>query len=236
MKKTANILSTVALSAALICTLPITGNASAIDISETSISLENISKDWREIPDKHTFHTFTNGTDKVTVLKYSDYRELPALAKTDDQYEAIYQTFYCAGDTIYVVTGSAVKAKDISEVKKIIDSISYSENSSNNFQSTSQTTTTSNASSNKNTQDDSSEIPFQGWDSIDLYDADLNSINITRGNDATSWVDDPYDLYSWDGGTNSYIPYQAAAGEGLPIGRGEGWYYYDTNTGSYFPW
>lgn len=295
MKKTVSILSTVALSTALICTLPVTGNASAININETSISLENINKSWREIPDKHTFHTFTNGTDKITVLKYSDYHELPAPAKTDDQYEAIYQTFYCAEDTIYVVTGSAVKAKDISEVKKIIDNISYPETNSDKSQSPSQTNTASNTSSGKNTQNDSSEIPYQGWDSIDLYDADLNSVNVARGNDGTgnwydangisygnldtvdesapiynsngdayywnaaiaqkltgnttentenssqgidaaSWVDDPYDLYSWDGGTNSYIPYQAADGEGLPIGRGEGWYYYDINTGNYFPW
>ena len=38
---------------------------------------------------------------------------------------------------------------------------------------------------------------------------------------------DPYDLYSWDPGTNSYIPFQAAESDCSPVGRGNGWYYYD---------
>lgn len=63
----------------------------------------------------------------------------------------------------------------------------------------------------------------------DSYDYD------SFGSD-TSNINDPYDLYSWDGGTNSFIPYQAAGGEGLPIGKGEGWYYYDTESGNYQLW
>lgn len=56
--------------------------------------------------------------------------------------------------------------------------------------------------------------------------------------DGGSGINNPYDLYSWDGGTNSFIPFQEADGEGLPIERGswEGWYYFDETTGAYLPW
>lgn len=49
-------------------------------------------------------------------------------------------------------------------------------------------------------------------------------------------VQDPYDLYSWDLETGTYIPYQQAEGTGEPIGRGNGWYYYDDEAGAYIPW
>lgn len=301
MKKRVKILSALALSAALICTLPVIGNAAAIRINESSISFESVNKDWKEISDKHTFHTFTNGTDIITVLKYEDYDDLPAPARTDDKYEAVYQTFYCAGDDIYVVTGSAVKASDISEVKEIIDSITYPEASSGKSGSTAQSNTSSNtstdkeSSTNSSNNTDSSDIPYQGWDSIVLYDTNLNEVTVTRGNDGTgNWYDangvsygnldtadesapiynsngevyywngaiaqaiagdsseetdnssegsdsisdvnDPYDLYSWDSGTNSFIPYQQAGSDGASIGRGNGWYYYDADTNNYLSW
>lgn len=49
-------------------------------------------------------------------------------------------------------------------------------------------------------------------------------------------VQDPYDLYSWDPETGTYIPYQQADGNGEAIGRGNGWYYYDDEAGAYIPW
>lgn len=52
----------------------------------------------------------------------------------------------------------------------------------------------------------------------------------------TEEINDPYDLYSWDGGTESYIPFQEAGGDGLPIGRGNGWYYYNEESGEFLPW
>lgn len=51
-----------------------------------------------------------------------------------------------------------------------------------------------------------------------------------------SEVNDPYDLYIWDSQVETYIPYQRGDSEGLPIGRGNGWCYYDTASGSYLPW
>ena len=58
----------------------------------------------------------------------------------------------------------------------------------------------------------------------------------TAPDDASGKVRDPYDLYSWDPGTNSYIPFQAAESDCSPIGRGNGWYYYDKDSGEYVPW
>lgn len=49
-------------------------------------------------------------------------------------------------------------------------------------------------------------------------------------------VNDPYDLYSWDEETNTYIPYQQAGGTAQQIGRGNGWYYFDKESGNYLPW
>ena len=56
------------------------------------------------------------------------------------------------------------------------------------------------------------------------------------GGDSSNDVNDPYDLFSWDEGTNSYIPFQKAEGDGSPIGRGNGWYYYYAESGEYLPW
>ena len=58
----------------------------------------------------------------------------------------------------------------------------------------------------------------------------------TAPDDASGKVRDPYDLYSWDPGTNSYIPFQAAESDCSPVGRGNGWYYYDEDSGEYVPW
>lgn len=273
MRKNSKIFTAFALSAALICTFSVTGNAASINISDTSISLESINKDWKEISDANTLHTFTNGTDKVTVLKYEDYDDLPAPARVDEKYGAVYQTFYCAGNEIYVVTGSAVKAADISEVKEIIDSITYPETASakngstvsmNNSSASAGSQTASgstDSSSSKNTDsssgktnssseetnstanetDSTSEETDSSYNSTDGSSENTDSSSEVNADyaeetDDSADVNDPYDLYSWDAGTNSFIPYQQAASDGSPIGQGNGWYYYDSNSGSYLPW
>ena len=58
----------------------------------------------------------------------------------------------------------------------------------------------------------------------------------TQPSEAEESVQDPYDLYSWDSETGTYIPYQQAEGNGEPIGRGNGWYYYDEEAEAYIPW
>lgn len=55
--------------------------------------------------------------------------------------------------------------------------------------------------------------------------------------DITQEVNDPFDLFTWDSGTNKYIPFQQAEGPGLPIGQGSGvWYYFNELTGTYELW
>ena len=103
---------------------PLCGQA-GINVSDSDIILETEDETWKEISDKYTLHTFTNGTDVITVLKYGKDEELPRPEKTGEKYEAVYQTIYSAGDEIYIVTGSAVHAEDICGVKEVIDSIVY---------------------------------------------------------------------------------------------------------------
>lgn len=76
-----------------------------------------------------------------------------------------------------------------------------------------------------------------------VHDALENSDISSGRNQSTSGsteselvVKDPYDLYSWDEETNTYIPYQQAGGTAEPIGRGNGWYYFDKESGNYLPW
>ena len=69
-----------------------------------------------------------------------------------------------------------------------------------------------------------------------VTDQDGNKYYWTAPHDASEEVTDPYDLYSWDPGTNSYIPFQAAESDCSPVGRGNGWYYYDEDSGEYVPW
>lgn len=131
----------------------------------------------------------------------------------------------------------------------------------------------------------------QGWNSIVLYDIDLNGVQVKRGDDGvwydengvsygdldnadesqpiinengdvyywngdmaeraaeeensdgssedssgTEDISDPFDLYSWDAGTGQYIPFQQAESDASPVGRGNGWYYYDEESSEFLPW
>lgn len=58
----------------------------------------------------------------------------------------------------------------------------------------------------------------------------------TDRNSIMTEISDPFNLYSWDPGTDSYIPYQQAESDGSPIGRGNGWYYFDAESCTYQPW
>ena len=85
---------------------------------------------------------------------------------------------------------------------------------------------------------------YGSWEDIEdamvnengVTDQDGNKYYWTAPHDASEEVTDPYDLYSWDPGTNSYIPFQAAESDCSPVGRGNGWYYYDEDSGEYVPW
>ena len=76
------------------------------------------------------------------------------------------------------------------------------------------------------------------FDGVDTWtdESDVEWIETAQTSEAEENVQDPYDLYSWDPETGTYIPYQQADGNGEAIGRGNGWYYYDDEAGAYIPW
>lgn len=287
MRKVIKVAATFAMSAICIGAFPLCGQA-GINVSDSDITLEIKDENWKEISDKYSLHTFTNGTDVITVLKYGKDEELPKPEKIGEKYKAVYQTIYSAGDETYIVTGSAVRAEDICGVKEVIDSIIYPDMESDTGNPKTNTAHDGQDDNNNEDQNQSPSMPQQGWDSIVLYDVNMNSVYVTRGKDGSgNWYDengisygnldeadenspiynengkayywsgqmaqdaaegvsgnteeepevsDPYDLYSWDAETNSYVPYQQAAGNAQPIGRGNGWYYYDEKRGNYLPW
>lgn len=103
------------------------------------------------------------------------------------------------------------------------------------------TTSDTASQTNNNTPE---ENDYDSYDTSDNYqnnDQDYQPEPDTPNYDdtpsvGTSNISDPYDLYSWDPGTDSYIPYQQADGAGSPIDQGSGWYYYDSASDSYQPW
>lgn len=241
MKKSTRILSTFAVSAACICAFSLCAQAD-ISVSNSGFSLKTENDNWKEISDRDTLHTFTNGTDMITVLRYRQEDELPGPEDTGDEYEGFYQTIYYTEGEGYVATGFAVHAEDIVNVRKIIDGIAYSENpdvaenSGIREGNISQKQESSGEKDTGNTDSQSTvnDLPEQGED-LPQAEAD-NSSDGTDEPGELPGISDPYDLFSWDAGTDSYIPYQQAEGSGLPIGRGNGWYYYDEASGSYLPW
>ena len=76
------------------------------------------------------------------------------------------------------------------------------------------------------------------FDGVDTWtdESDVEWNETAQTSEAEENVQDPYDLYSWDPETGTYIPYQQADGNGEAIGRGNGWYYYDDEAGTYIPW
>lgn len=124
MRKSWRVVSGLSMAAVLTCALPLQGNAS-INVEDPHISLMVPEDEWSEVSDKETLHTFTNGKDVITVLKYGAGAELPAPARPGGKYEAVYQTYYSTEDITYVVTGSAAEEENMDEVREIIGKISY---------------------------------------------------------------------------------------------------------------
>lgn len=241
MKKNLKLLSILTLSAGLAFAAPVFGASRSIDITKSGISLDKIDAAWKEVSDQNTLHTFTNGTDVITVLRYDSDDTLPTPERSGGKYAAVFQTFYSAGNDVYVVTGSAVNKKDIDAVRDIMDAILYpaSEGSSAAAGSNMAKAGSSAETSASLVPDDSSEN-HEGEtenaavsDSDDSYNAEYEE---NESYDASDSVDDPFDLYSWDETTDSFIPYQQAASDGSPIGHDQGWYYCDEATGEYLPW
>lgn len=69
-------MSGLSIAAVLTWALPLQGNAS-INVDDTHISLMVQEDEWCEVSDKETLHTFTNGEDVITVLKYGAGQNFP---------------------------------------------------------------------------------------------------------------------------------------------------------------
>ena len=236
------------------CVLLAWGNAvpalAEVKIREPFMELTIEEDAWTEISDQETVHTFTNGQDVIQVLRYYTGGKLPEFGKIEDGYEAVYQTVYTAGNEIYVVLGAARSAKDIAQVKEIMDEISYPDASDSQGQtaapgaSDSQGQAAAPGTSDSKTQTNAQAAPGASdlQEQTNTQAAPGASDSQTQKETEASFgngeseVNDPYELYSWDAGTNSYIPFQQAEGNGAPIGRGNGWYYYDAESGNYLPW
>lgn len=255
MRRKKNIIAASALSAMLIFALSTTGNAETILINEPFVSVEDIDSDWYELSDPNTLHTFTNGEDRITVVRYEDYEDLPALARPGEQYPAVYQTFLSWGKEIYAATGYATDKENIPDIIKILSAVADPE-SDNGYDDTDdgydsgygydsdQSASTSDESDTEDSSGGQSENPSDENSSDSQEPSASENPKPTPDPakpanpdaDPASEINDPYDLASWDPGTNSYIPFQKAGGDGAPIGRGEGWYYYDSEDGTYKPW
>lgn len=256
MKKETKLFASLALTAAL--TVSCTGivGAEAPKNLTPAQWIKTVNSDWAEVSDPSTIHTFTDGTDRITIRSYGDYYDLPDPARVKDPYSSVYQVFYTAGDCTYVITGYAVQKEDASNLIKIISSLSESDiltfespaaytpkYSDSSYEDEYQENTPTSSEQNKDASD--AEEPDPSEDSEDdMYEADppeeepvLDTDDVSQEDDIISQINDPFDLYSWDPGTNQYIPFQQAEGEGLPIGRGSGvWYYYDSNRNIFIPW
>lgn len=203
MRKKGIILSTIAASATLICMLAVTGSAATGTGTGSSLSLEATSDDWKQIDAKGTYLAYSNGSDLITIYKYYKDDDTPYISRSNDIYEAVYQTFYSDGDNIYVVTGSAAKAEDISEVRKMVENVSYpgnppisSDSQIESGSSTQSQTSSSSAASAKSftLYINTDGVNFRsaastGSSSIDTLDrgTKVTSDGTVQGSDGSSW-------------------------------------------------
>ena len=86
--------------------------------------------DWEKADTEGTYASYTNGSDYVNIYKYTLDDVKTGIAKCNDTYEACYQTIYSEGNSLYMVVGYAKDADDISEVRQIVENISYPGNPS----------------------------------------------------------------------------------------------------------
>lgn len=85
---------------------------------------------WQKANTEGAYASYTNGSDYINVYKYSVDDVKAEIARCDDKYEACYQTIYSEGNSLYMAVGYAKDADDISEVRKLIEDISYPGNPS----------------------------------------------------------------------------------------------------------
>ena len=60
---------------------------------------------WQKANTEGAYASYTNGSDYITVYKYSVDDDKVEIARCDDTYEACYQTIYSEGKSLYMAVG-----------------------------------------------------------------------------------------------------------------------------------
>ncbi|MBU5479752.1 hypothetical protein [Blautia sp. MSJ-19] len=150
---------------------------------------------WEKADTEGTYASYTNGSDYVNIYKYALDDVKTGIAKCNDTYEACYQTIYSEGNSLYMVVGYAKDAEDISEVRQIVENISYPGNPSltttygstvenaSDSQSSGEAASSSDADGSASDAGSSSEEGKAGvlsTDTLTLFDSDGNSVSVER--------------------------------------------------------
>ena len=80
------------------------------------------------------------------------------------------------------------------------------------------------------------EIPITGMEILQNRQRKRKILTVLQKILPVRGISDPFDLYSWDEGTGQYIPFQQAETDVSPVGKGNGWYYYDEESNEFLPW
>lgn len=157
--------------------------------------------DWEKADTEGTYASYTNGSDYVNIYKYALDDVKTGIAKCNDTYEACYQTIYSEGNSLYMVVGYAKDADDISEVRKLVENISYPGNPSlsrigksattygsavenaSDSQSSGETASSSDADRSASDAGSSSEkgnADVLSTAALTLFDSDGNSVSVER--------------------------------------------------------
>ena len=176
---------------------------------------------WEKADTEGTYASYTNGSDYVNIYKYSLEDVKTGIAKCNDTYEACYQTIYSEGNSLYMAVGYAKDADDISEVRKLIEDISYPGNPSSARQESDAVTygsTSENASDSQSVGATSSSSDAEGSDSagesssegnadvlstttLTLFDSNGNSVSVDRiiyTNYDSEYIGDDGTVYTTD--------------------------------------
>ena len=174
-----------------------------------------VNSDWENAHTEGAYASFTNGSDYVNIYKYALDDVKIGVAKCNDTYEACYQTIFSEGNSLYMAVGYARDADDISEVRKMVESISYpgnpaltgkdgkggdskdgsstsSDKNTDGDSSSADTTGGNSGSGSSDSSDSSKDSDILSTADLTLYDSDGNTVSVER----TIYTD-----YSSDDGT-----------------------------------
>lgn len=162
-----------------------------------------VNSDWENAHTEGAYASFTNGSDYVNIYKYALDDVKIGVAKCNDTYEACYQTIFSEGNSLYMAVGYARDADDISEVRKMVESISYpgnpaltgkdgkgedskdgsstsSDKNTDGDSSSTDTTGGNSGSGSSDSSDSSKDSDILSTADLTLYDSDGNTVSVER--------------------------------------------------------